>query len=139
MFDDVDFNHFDRADYTIFGTMSAAQIDRYQEILHGALPEPMIKLMSLKSSLFTYVRRGLDNVTFDRELHLDGLYEKDKKDRASMRRWRIKLMSLKSSLFTYVRRGLDNVTFDRELHLDGLYEKDKKDRASMRRWRSRNR
>lgn len=88
MFDDVDFNHFDRADYTIFGTMSAAQIDRYQEILHGALPEPMIKLMSLKSSLFTYVRRGLDNVTFDRELHLDGLYEKDKKDRASMRRWR---------------------------------------------------
>ncbi len=26
MFDDVDFNHFDRADYTIFGTMSAAQI-----------------------------------------------------------------------------------------------------------------
>lgn len=85
LFEDADFNHFDTADYTIFGSMSAAQIEKYEELMHSALPDPLKRQLATKSNLLTFIHRGFDNVIFDRKMYLDGLYASDAK---SIRRWR---------------------------------------------------
>lgn len=71
MIRDVDFNHFDKADYTILGNMSDNVAMDYQKTLGQSIPETLQKLVTNKSDAILYVRRGFDNVVFRQDLRLD--------------------------------------------------------------------
>lgn len=68
--DDQDFNHFDKADYTIFGTMSDNAVERYEKCLGANISPDLCRLITTKSSNTCYIRRGFDNVIFQQNLQL---------------------------------------------------------------------
>lgn len=70
MLDDIDFNHFDKADYTIFGTMSNNTVKEYQAKLGQEIPADLESLITKKNSAMCYIRRGFDNVVFKQDLLL---------------------------------------------------------------------
>ena len=67
---DIDFNHFDKADYTIFGSMSKNAAKEYQIKLGQDIPADLESLITKKNSSVCYVRRGFDNVVFKQDLLL---------------------------------------------------------------------
>lgn len=70
LLDDIDFNHFDKADYTIFGGMTDNTVKTYQEKLGQEIPADLERLITKKGSLVCYIRRGFDNVVFKQDLLL---------------------------------------------------------------------
>lgn len=70
MLDDKSFCQFDKADYVIFGSMTAPTISRYQELIGQRIPADLARLISGKGNSNNYIRRGYDNVIFHRELSL---------------------------------------------------------------------
>ena len=63
MLDDQDFNNFDKADYTVLGTMSNNIVTRYEKALGAAIPPDLQNLVTAKDSGTCYIRRGFDNFT----------------------------------------------------------------------------
>lgn len=87
MLDDQDFNHFDKADYTILGNMSDNTVVRYQKALGQSIPPDLANLIANKSGAVCYIRRGFDNVVFNQYLQLEPLdITKNKKNRFTRRR-----------------------------------------------------
>lgn len=70
MLDDQSFNAFDKADYTVFGNMSATVAERYQKMLGRDIPPDLIKLVTEKNDILCYIRRDFDNVVFHQDLQL---------------------------------------------------------------------
>ena len=68
--DDVSFNHFDKADYTVFGTMTENTAKRYQEVLGQEIPADLENLITKKNPFTCYIRRDFDNVVFHQDLLL---------------------------------------------------------------------
>ena len=66
-----DFNHFDKADYTLVGNMSDNVVKLYQDALGQRIPEDLQRLVTNKSNAIMYIRRGFDNVVFQQDLRLD--------------------------------------------------------------------
>lgn len=75
---DIPFSAFDKADYTVFGTMSPNQIEAYQEKLGRTIPHDLANLVSMKNERLAYLRRGFTNVVFEQDLLL-GMRDKDTK------------------------------------------------------------
>ena len=77
MLRDQDFNHFDKADYTILGNMSETIVQEYQDYLGSSIPADLAKLITDKSDAICYIRRGFDNVVFKQDLRLDPKTDND--------------------------------------------------------------
>lgn len=67
---DKDFSEFDKADYTVFGTMSPTQINEYQEALGRKLPNDLVGLITRNNARLAYIRRDFTNVVFEQDLLL---------------------------------------------------------------------
>jgi hypothetical protein len=67
----VDFNHFDRADYTVLGNMSDNVMSSYQKALGQNVPDDLQRAVTNKNNAVMYIRRGYDNVVFQQDLRLD--------------------------------------------------------------------
>lgn len=70
MLDDVNFNHFDKADYTVFGTMTETTVKRYQDVLGQEIPADLENLITKRNPFTSYIRRDFDNVVFHQDLLL---------------------------------------------------------------------
>lgn len=64
------FNRLEEADYTILGSMSENAILRYEELMGQQIPDDLKRLISLKDTNMSYIRRGFSNVVFDTQLML---------------------------------------------------------------------
>lgn len=70
MLKDRTFCGFDKADYSILGTMTPPTLKRYQEMVGQKIPADLAKLVTGRNPNNNYIRRGFDNVVFHRELSL---------------------------------------------------------------------
>lgn len=70
MLSDKAFCEYDKADYTIFGTMTDGFVSKYQESIGQSIPTDLIKLVTNRGDAVSYIRRGVDNVVFHRDLLL---------------------------------------------------------------------
>jgi hypothetical protein len=70
MFNDKAFSHFDKADYTILGTMTKNQVADYQKALGQTIPGDLSGLVTIKNEGLAYLRRGYMNVVFEQDLAL---------------------------------------------------------------------
>ena len=70
MLEDRGFCGFDKADYSILGTMTSPTLNRYQEMVGQKIPADLAKLVTGRNPNNNYIRRGFDNVVFHRELSL---------------------------------------------------------------------
>lgn len=70
MMSDKEFSHFDKADYTILGTMSPTQVEEYQKSLGLTIPGDLGRLVSIKNENLAFLRRGYTNVVFEQDLSL---------------------------------------------------------------------
>lgn len=70
MIADADFNKFERADYTIFGSMPESAVDAYQAHLHQDIPPDLRRLISAKNHPVSYLRRSHSNVVFHMDIAL---------------------------------------------------------------------
>lgn len=67
---DKGFSHFDKADYTIMGTMTSNQVESYQKMLGQDIPGDLASLVETKDTNLAYLRRGYSNVVFAQDLSL---------------------------------------------------------------------
>lgn len=70
MLTDKEFSHFDKADYTVLGTMTATQVEDYQKSLGLTIPGDLGRLVTIKNENLAYLRRGYTNVVFEQDLAL---------------------------------------------------------------------
>lgn len=70
MFNDKAFSHFDKADYTILGTMTKNQVADYQKALGQTIPGDLSGLVTIKNESLAYLRREYMNVVFEQDLAL---------------------------------------------------------------------
>lgn len=70
MFNDKAFSHFDKADYTILGTMTTNQVMDYQKALGQTIPGDLSGLVTIKNEGLAYLRREYMNVVFEQDLAL---------------------------------------------------------------------
>lgn len=70
MLGDREFNGFDRADYTILGTMSPALAQKYQDELKQNLSPELERAITRTDENRAYIRRGHENVVFTIEMAL---------------------------------------------------------------------
>ena len=70
MLGDKQFSHFDKADYTIFGTMTPTQVQAYQKSLGQVIPGDLVNLVQTKNPSLAYLRREYVNVVFEQDLML---------------------------------------------------------------------
>ena len=70
MFNDKAFSHFDKADYTILGTMTKNQVMDYQKALGQTIPGDLSGLVTIKNEGLAYLRREYMNVVFEQDLAL---------------------------------------------------------------------
>ncbi|MFC4048297.1 hypothetical protein ACFOY4_01265 [Actinomadura syzygii] len=84
MLDDIAFNTFDAADYTIFGSMREGTVAKYQDLLHQRIPPDLARLITRKGENLSYLRRGVSNVVFHLDLAL-GINPHREKQRRQMR------------------------------------------------------
>lgn len=71
LFDSKSFNHFDNADYTIFGTMTNSQVRTYGELMNSSLPEALINSLTQRNNnKLNFIHRDTTNVVFDAQLLL---------------------------------------------------------------------
>ncbi len=85
MLEDAEFNKFDAADFTIFGTMRDKTVEDYQKLLHQEIPKDLAKLITRKGENLSYLRRGHSNVVFHLDLAL-GINPNREKQRREMQR-----------------------------------------------------
>jgi hypothetical protein len=67
---DRSFSHYDKADYTILGTMTPVQVDAYQKNLGQNIPGDLASLVTIKNNKLCYLRRDYTNVVFEQDLLL---------------------------------------------------------------------
>lgn len=71
LFDSKSFNHFDNADYTIFGTMTNSQVRTYGELMNSSLPDALINSLTQRNNnKLNFIHRDTTNVVFDAQLLL---------------------------------------------------------------------
>ena len=70
MLAEQEFCEFDKADYTIMGNMTDNTMAQYQKQLGQEIPPDLARLITNKSDMICYIRRGFDNVVFRQELAL---------------------------------------------------------------------
>lgn len=70
MLGDRTFSQFDKADYTILGTMSNNQVADYQKTLGQNIPGDLARLVTVKNENLAYIRRDYTNVVFEQDLSL---------------------------------------------------------------------
>jgi hypothetical protein len=70
MLADSKFNHFDKADWTVLGPMSATTVATYQKQLAQDIPADLERLVTSKGQSLAYLRRGHTNVVFSLDLAL---------------------------------------------------------------------
>ena len=78
MLEDKEFCNYDKADYTIFGTMTEGQVHAYQDSVSQEIPADLVRLVTNKSEEVSYIRRGFDNIVFKRDLILGSPMEKER-------------------------------------------------------------
>lgn len=88
MLSDKSFCHFDKANYTIFGNMTETTVTLYQKELGQDIPPDLSRLVTNKSDLICYIRRGFDNVVFKQDLALGISSNKSDGSRSLKRRKR---------------------------------------------------
>ena len=78
---DKGFSHYDKADYTLIGTMTPTQVEAYQRNLGQAIPSDLANLVTVKNNNLCYLRRDYANVVFEQELllGLGGMRKKGKR------------------------------------------------------------
>lgn len=86
LYRDVEFNHFDKADYVVLGNMSQNQVNQYQKLLGQKIPEDLVSLITNKSEARAYIRRDFDNVVFAQDLRVTISKNDNKKPRLRSRR-----------------------------------------------------
>ncbi len=67
---DKAFSHYDKADYTILGSMTPVQVDAYQTNLGQNIPGDLASLVQIKNNDLCYLRRDYVNVVFEQDLLL---------------------------------------------------------------------
>lgn len=70
MLADAKFNHFHKADWTVFGPMSDTTVVAYQKHLAQDIPPDLERLVTAKNQDLAYLRRGVTNVVFRLDLAL---------------------------------------------------------------------
>lgn len=70
MLRDISFSHFDKADYTIFGTMTDNQVEEYQKRLNKTIPGDLARLVTTKDDNLAYLKRDYNNIIFIQDLLL---------------------------------------------------------------------
>ena len=70
MLGDKQFSHFEKADYTIFGSMTATQVAEYQKSLGQNIPGDLSNLVVRRDPNLAYIRRGYVNIVFRQDLLL---------------------------------------------------------------------
>lgn len=70
MLGDRAFSQFDKADYTILGTMTNNQVEDYQKALGQMIPGDLARLITIKNENLAYIRRDWSNVVFEQDLSL---------------------------------------------------------------------
>lgn len=70
MVEDMDFNRFDSADYTVLGPMTDAIRDKYKDAMKQIFPAELDKLLTSRDEGYNYLRRGHTNVVFIANLSL---------------------------------------------------------------------
>lgn len=79
MYDNA-FSHYDKADYTVIGTMTPTQVAAYQKNLGQNIPGDLANLVTIKNKNLCYLRRGSTNVVFEQDLQL-GIRSEENKSR----------------------------------------------------------
>lgn len=105
------FNHYDRAWYTVLGPMSPETVNAYQDQMQQAIPPALNRLITMRNSGLSYVRRGSTNVVFRTDLAL-GVNQARKQRKEAKRRREEQLRR-----GVYVRENtdyLDNSARDQE-------------------------
>ena len=54
----------------IFGNMTEPQAESYQKSVGQEIPAELIRLITNKTAVISYIRRGFDNIVFTRDLTL---------------------------------------------------------------------
>lgn len=67
---DKAFSHYDKADYTVIGTMTPIQVNAYQSNLGQNIPQDLASLVTIKNKKMCYLRRDYTNVVFEEDLLL---------------------------------------------------------------------
>lgn len=70
MMNDVEFSAMDKANYTIFGTMTDNAVARYQDVLGQTIPSNLVGLIATKNNLMSFLHRDYNNVIFNRDIVL---------------------------------------------------------------------
>lgn len=70
MVDQQSFNQFDQADYTILGPMSESVLLKYQDTMAQEIPKALRQMLTRKSNVQYYLRRGFDNLVFSMDIQL---------------------------------------------------------------------
>jgi hypothetical protein len=70
MLADKAFCRYDKADFTIFGNLTETAVTEYQRELGQEIPPDLSRLVTSKSEMVCYIRRGFDNVVFKQDLAL---------------------------------------------------------------------
>lgn len=70
MVDQQSFNQFDQADYTILGPMSESVLLKYQDKMAQEIPKALRQMLTRKSNVQYYLRRGFDNLVFSMDIQL---------------------------------------------------------------------
>ena len=70
MMTDKSFSHYDKADYTIIGSMTPIQVEAYQNNLGQNIPGDLASLVTIKNNNLCYLRRDYTNVVFEQDLLL---------------------------------------------------------------------
>lgn len=70
MVKDVEFNEFDKADYTILGGMSEGTVHMYEQAMHKEVSHELKRLLVHSENSRYYLRRRFDNIIFDMDVQL---------------------------------------------------------------------
>lgn len=68
--DDAKFCRLEHADYTLFGTMTGANVTKYQKLISQPLPNPLMQAIETKIPTLFFLSRGIDKVIFIQDLVL---------------------------------------------------------------------
>ena len=70
MLSNNEFNHFERANYTVLGPMAKETVAEYERKMMTAVPDELKKLLTATDLMISYLRRGATNVVFSTQLSL---------------------------------------------------------------------
>ena len=70
MLADKAFCRYDKADFTIFGNLTESAVATYQQEMGQEIPPDLSRLVTSKSEMVCYIRRGFDTVVLKQDLAL---------------------------------------------------------------------